>query len=57
VVEVVAKVLRAVYYDLSWLACFDECYVRRPWVYVGKVGFYSLITWLPLLLGASSPCR
>jgi len=41
---------------LEVAVCLNECYVRRPWVYIGEVGFCTLVTSLPLLLGGWSPC-
>ena len=40
---------------LEVAVCLNECYVRRPWVYIGEVGFCSLVTDLPMLLGAWPP--
>ena len=54
--EVVVEVmLQVVYYELELAVYLYECYVRRPWVYVGEVGFCTLVIGLPLLLCSWSP--
>jgi hypothetical protein len=43
--------------NLGRLVYLNECYVRRPWVYVGEDGFCVWVVDLPLVLCIWSPCE